>query len=459
MNLRIEKDGLGELSIPDDKYWGIHTERALNNFNISGIRVPTRLIFALAMVKKACCQANNELGFLDEKKSKAILQACDDILSLSIPWENSFPLDALQGGAGTSTNMNLNEVIANRALELSGEKRGNYSAIHPLEDVNLHQSTNDVYPTALKIASIFGIREISKSCEELQGALQKKEKEFASILIPGRTEMQPAVPITLGAQFASFAEAIARDRWRTFKCEERLRTVNIGGTAVGTGMTAPRSYIFLVIEKLRSITGLGIARAEQVMDATANADVFVEVSGILNAMAVNLSKIASDLRLLHFVGEINLPPVQAGSSIMPGKINPVICESVISSSIKISANHGMISECASRGSLQINEFLPLIAFSLLETIEILINISKILSNHINGISVNEKICSEHTLKDEMLITAFLPVLGYSEAEKLIKDFHESLHDNLKEYLSDRIGVELVEKILSPLNLMALGYKK
>jgi aspartate ammonia-lyase len=289
MEYRTETDMLGSLEIENTHLYGVHTKRALNNFCFNYKTVSKDLIIALAIVKQAAVMANHDIGFIDDKKFSAINMACEEIIAGK--YFEHFPISALQGGAGTSLNMNINEVIANRSLEILGKKRGEYSYIDPIETINLHQSTNDVYPTAVKIALIFKIRELSEVIAKLQGSMQKKEKEFEQIILPGRTEFQNAVPITLGAQFASFAEAIGRDRWRSFKNEERLRMVNIGGTAVGTGLTAPREYIFLVIEKLRSLTGLGLARAEFVMDQTANSDSFVEVSGILAANATNLFKI------------------------------------------------------------------------------------------------------------------------------------------------------------------------
>jgi aspartate ammonia-lyase len=268
MDTRIEHDMLGEKVVPSAAYWGIHTQRALENFFLGEGRVALPLIRAVAMVKKACAKANSELGFLPPKKASAIMAVCDEIMIGEL--EDQFILDPLQGGAGTSTNMNVNEVIANRGLEMMGCAKGDYTTLHPLEDVNLHQSTNDVYPTAVKVAAILELKRLSAGIAELQGALQRKEKEFAGIVKLGRTEMQDAVPLTLGAEFSGWAEAIARDRWRTFKCEERLRVVNIGGTAVGTGIGAPRDYIFLVIEKLREVTGLGVSRGENPVGETAN---------------------------------------------------------------------------------------------------------------------------------------------------------------------------------------------
>ena len=300
MKFRLEKDFLGEKEIPAEAYWGIHTQRALENFPISGHKVHLSLIKALALVKKACCQANVELGCLGSREGGAVSQACDEILGGK--WADQFPVDALQGGAGTSTHMNLNEVLANRAIEILGGSRGDYGLIHPIETVNLHQSTNDVYPTAIKVAAVFLLRDLSQAIAKVQGAFQKKEREFARIVKIGRTELQEAVPITLGAEFSAFGEAFARDRWRTFKCEERLRVVNLGGTAVGTGLTSPRSFIFRAVEKLRELTGIGLSRGENLLDATANSDPFVEVSGILKAHASNLIKIGNDLRLLHFPG-------------------------------------------------------------------------------------------------------------------------------------------------------------
>ena len=290
--MRVEHDMLGEKEVPATVYWGIHTQRALENFPFASGRVPFELIRAMAMVKRAAAGANRDLGYLSAEKAAAIITACDEIMAGQLT--DQFPLDALQGGAGTSTHMNVNEVIANRGLEILGRDKGDYAGLHPLQDVNLHQSTNDVYPTAVKVAAILELKRLSDAIALLQGALQRKEKEFADIIKLGRTEMQDAVPITLGSEFSGWAEAVARDRWRTFKCEERLRVVNIGGTAVGTGIGAPRDYIFLVIEKLREATGLGLSRAENLVGETANADTFVEVSGILKAHMVNILKMSNE---------------------------------------------------------------------------------------------------------------------------------------------------------------------
>ncbi|MGD0278323.1 MAG: aspartate ammonia-lyase [Smithella sp.] len=454
---RKEHDFLGSLEIAVDAYWGIHTQRALNNFRLSGIKVNSRLIRGLAMVKKAACLANAESGYLSADKASAIAAACDEIIAGKLAGQ--FPIDALQGGAGTSTNMNLNEVIANRAIELQGGNKGDYTIVHPLEDVNLHQSTNDVYPTAIKVAGTLALRELAQVIAHLQGAFQEKEKSFGEIVKLGRTEWQEAVPITLGAEFSAFAEAFSRDRWRTFKCEERLRVVNLGGTAVGTGLTAPRVYIFAVIEKLRELTGMGLSRGENIMGETANADAYVEVSGILKAHAVNLIKIANDLRLMNLLGEIRLPQLQAGSSIMPGKVNPVLAEAAIQTGMKVIANDGIITDSAARGTLQINEFLPLLAQALLESMDLLINIDTLLAEHVNGIVANQKICGQYFDHSPMIITALLPAIGYEKATQLITEFSAGHEKNMRLFLEQKLGNEIVDKYLSPYQLTALGYKK
>jgi aspartate ammonia-lyase len=457
MKCRREKDFLGEKDVPEEAYWGIHTQRALENFPLSGLRVNPSLIRALAMVKKACGLANLEIGYLDEKKGKSILEACEEVIEGKL--QDQFPIDALQGGAGTSSNMNINEVVANRAVELLGGKKGDDSKVHPIEDVNLHQSTNDVYPTAVKVAAIFLLRELSQAIARVQGSFQRKEKEFARIVKVGKTELQEAVPMTLGGEFSAFGEAMARDRWRTFKCEERLRVVNLGGTAVGTGLSAPRSYIFLAAEKLREVTGLGLSRGEYLLDATANSDPFVEVSGILKAHASSLSKIANDLRLLHLFGEIELPRLQPGSSIMPGKVNPVALEAVMQVALKVMANDFLVAEACSRSTLQINEFLPLLAHSLLESLDLLIRTDEVLTRHIDGIKADEIRCRESFDRSPMIVTAFLPYIGYDRAGEILQGFLASGRKNVREFLQEKLGMEMVEKILSPERLISLGYRE
>ncbi len=446
MNTRTEHDFLGEMNLPAGAPWGIHTARALENFPTGGNPVPASLITALTRVKKACALANRELGYLAPEKADAIISACDHVSDAPCP------LPALQGGAGTSSNMFINELIAGKAGE----------SVHPIEDVNLHQSTNDVYPTAVKVAAICGLRELAQHIESLQGTFQRLEQRFSHIPTIGKTELVDAVPLTLGAEFGAFAEAFARDRWRTFKCEERLRVINLGATAVGTGLTAPRNYIFLATDKLREVTGLGLSRGDNLVDQTANADAFVEVSGILKACASNLLKISGDLRLLHMNRQIKLPAVQAGSSIMPGKVNPVILECVMQIGIKVQANDFIVTECASRGSLQINEFLPLLASALLESMELLARAAGILAGHAEEIEADEAECARQFNASVEIITAFLPVIGYDRSTVLVQQFKAlsgpAGQFDFRTFLENELGAELVARTLSPQNLMALGYR-
>jgi len=421
---RIERDFLGAMEIPDDAYYGIHTLRAYHNFNTSVRKVNPELIKAIAAIKQAAADANMIIGRLDRKLGDAIYQAASEVAQGK--FLDQFIVDALQGGAGTSTNMNVNEVIANRAIEILGKKKGDYSLVHPIDHVNMGQSTNDVYPTALRIAAIRLLQRLSESCAVLQGTLQKKEAQFAGVLKVGRTQMQDAVPITLGQEFGAYAEAVSRDRWRLYKVEERLRQVNLGGTAIGTAINTERRYIYLVIERLRALTGLGLARAENMVDVTQNADVFVEASGLIKAAAVTLVKISSDLRLLSSgpcagIGEIKLPELQAGSSIMPGKVNPVIPEMVTQVSYQVMANDFAISMAAQAGQLELNAFLPLIADNLLNSIEMLSNAVKLFSSAcIEDIEANEKRCMNLLKNSFSWVVVLAPKIGYDKASELAK---------------------------------------
>ena len=452
---RIEHDLLGELALPADCLWGIHTERARRNFALGHTPVPPRLIRAYALVKKACCLANAELGYLPPALSPALTLACDELAAGN--HAGAFPLEALQGGAGTSTNMNVNEVLANLALDHLSQPRGTWQVVHPLDHVNCHQSTNDTYPTALKIAAIQALRETSVAFQALQGALQRREQAFANIVTLGRTEGMGAVPMTLGQAFGAAAEAVSRDRWRTAKSEERLRVVNLGGTAVGTGIGAPRAYIFLVIEKLRQVTELGLSRAENVPGETAHADVFVEVSGISKAAAVNLIKISRDLRLLHMFEEIHLPAVQAGSTIMPGKVNPVIVESVIQAGMRVCAEDALVAQCASQGTLQICEFLPLLSQALLGSLDLLSAAARMLAAHVDGIEANAAICARHLNASPGIITAWVPELGYEAATALVQRGTAEGVTDWRAFLEREFGAQKVAEILRPERLLALGY--
>ena len=421
---RKESDFLGTLELPADALYGIHTARSVSNFPLSGRKVNSELIKAYGYVKMACAEANYQLNFLETDVYNSIYSACGEMIRGEL--DEHIIVDALQGGAGTSTNMNVNEVIANRALQLIGRNPGDYHIIHPIDTVNLHQSTNDTYPTALKIAAIFSLKKLEEALIKLLDSFQKKEKEFAHIVKVARTQMQDAVLITLGREMGAYAEAAGRDRWRIFKCEERLKVINLGGTAVGTGIGAPRQYIFKAAESLRKLTGLNIARAENLVEATQNLDPIVEVSGILNAAASNLMKTASDLRLMSSgpeagFGEIILKPVQAGSSIMPGKVNPVIPEAVTQCALTVMANNSVITQSAAMGTLELNPFLPLIAEKFLESISLLEKSTRIFAEKcIDGIEANEQRCAMHTDSSTAVITALISEIGYSEAQKIIR---------------------------------------
>ncbi len=451
---REEKDFLGILQIPKDKYYGIHTARALKNFSFSGYKIPEKFISSYALVKKACAIANIKLGYIDENIGKVIIVACNEVIEGK--FKEEFILDSLQGGAGTSTNMNINEVIANRANEILGHEKGEYHPVHPLEHVNLHQSTNDTYPTALKITALYLLENLAKEIANFQGILQKKEEEFNSILKIGRTEMQEAIPFTLGREFSGFAEAISRDRWRIWKCKERIRTLNIGGTAIGTGLTAPRDYIFLVNDVLRELTRLNISRAENPISITAFADDIVEVVGILDAYASNLFKISNDLRLMNLLKEIKLKSVQSGSSIMPGKINPVILESAIQIALKIKSNSSLIRECASFSTFQIIEFIPLINFCFLESLNLLINITISLKEHILQIEAIKNNCEKYFEESVSILTTLLPLIGYEKTQKLIEEIMNKNKKNIKKFLQQKFDNKIL-KLLSPEYLNSLGY--
>ncbi len=419
---RKERDLLGERDVPANVMWGIHTLRAVENFPLAGRPVAPALIRAYGLVKQACARTNRELGLLPGDKAQAIETAAAEMAEGKL--DQHVIVDALQGGAGTSLNMNVNEVLANRALQLLGRPLGDYDVVDPLDDVNMHQSTNDTYPTALKVAAIAGLRALEQAVVELQEAFQGKERELAGVVKVGRTELQDAVLITLGREMGAYAEAFTRDRWRIYKCEERLRVVNLGGTAIGTGLGAPRAYIFRVVDVLRELCGFGVARAENLVDATQNADAFVEVSGILKACASSLWKVSSDLRLLSSgphagLGELRLPERQAGSSIMPGKVNPVIPEAVTQAAMQVMANDMAVSLAVSSGSLELNPFLPLVADALLGSLSLLAAAVTVLARAcVSGIVAQVEKCESHVYDGTAALTALVERLGHGACNDL-----------------------------------------
>ena len=422
---RKEKDALGEYDIPAGALYGIHTCRAMDNTPMAGRPVHAGLIRAYGTVKLACVQTIHELGHWDTHTYAAIAEACSEMREGML--DAHIRVDALQGGAGTSTNMNVNEVLTNRALQILGHPPGSYDILHPVLDLNCYQSTNDTYPTALRVAAISGVRSLEQAVIALQEAFEDREKAFADVVKVGRTEMQDAVLTTMGRSMSAYAEAFSRDRWRLYKCEERLRVVNLGGTAIGTGIGAPREYIFRVTDALRGLTGYGLARAENLVEATQNTDSFVEVSGILKACASNLLKCSGDIRLMASgpdagFGELTLPALQTGSSIMPGKVNPVIPEAVTQAAIRVVANDLALTQAASLGNLELNAFMPLIADSLLDSLSLLTAAcDRFARLCIRGMTVNAATCARHTSGSIATATALVAPLGYRQAEALLAE--------------------------------------
>lgn len=400
--------------------YGEETRRALGNFDLGGVRTRMELIYAVVEIKKAAALTYARIDPEKAALYEAVAGACDRVLSGEA--DESFPLQALQGGAGTSTNMNVNEVLASLASEKLGRR------VHPLDDVNRGQSTNDVYPTALRIAAIRLLRQLAEECAALQESLQKRENEYADIRKLGRTELMDAVPVTLGEEFGAYAQAIARDRWRLYKVEERLRQVNLGGTAVGLSDNAERRYRYGVVEELRKLTDIGLAAAEYPMDVTQNCDVFVEVSGLLKALAVNLMKIANDLRLMNAgphggLGEIRLAPMQRGSTIMPGKVNPVIAEMTMEVSMRVIANDCAITEAAARGELELNAFLPLIADCLLEDLTLLKNAVRLFRERcVDLIEPDAARCRALLEASAARAASYVPALGYDAVAEAVEQY-------------------------------------
>ena len=418
---RLEHDLLGDYQVPINAYWGVHTARAVDNFPISGVPIGhyRSLIRALAIVKQAAAQANYELGELSAEINDAISKACQEVADGK--FDGEFVVDAIQGGAGTSTNMNANEVIANRAIEILGGTKGDYDIVHPLNDVNKSQSTNDVYPTALKLALILEINELLKAMAHLQGAFQGKADEFKDVIKMGRTQLQDAVPMTLGQEFATFSRMTMEDIQRLQETVPLLREINLGGTAIGTGLNAPAGYAQKACSILSKLSGFDFMVAEDMVEATQDAGVFVMVSGVLKRIAVKLSKTSNDLRLLSSgpragLDEINLPPRQAGSSIMPGKVNPVIPEVVNQIAFAVIGNDVTVTMAAEAGQLQLNAFEPIMCRALMMSITQLRQGCYVLADAcVSGITANVeklRLSVEHSIG---LVTVISPLLGYENA--------------------------------------------
>lgn len=425
---RIEKDLLGTKGVPINSYYGIHTLRALENFKISTHTVGEQRLFirALAQVKKASAQTNLQFDKISNEISQAIQAACDQLIENPEQWKDAFPSDVFQGGAGTSINMNTNEVIANIALESLGYAKGRYDIIHPNDDVNKSQSTNDVYPTALRLATYYSLDVLFEKINHLIHSLIIKSTEFNFVLKMGRTQLQDAVPMTLGQEFHAFATLLKEDVRLIQRTRELLLEINLGATAIGTGVNTPHGYAAQVSESLKLITGLDLIGAEDYVEATSDCGVFIILSSTLKRLAVKLSKICNDLRLLSSgprtgLWEIRLPELQAGSSIMPAKVNPVIPEVVNQIAFKVIGNDLTITFAAEAGQLQLNVMEPVIAVSLNESIELLINgIQTLDEKCIQGIVANEKTCFDAVMRSVGIITLLDPILGHSKCDEIGK---------------------------------------
>ena len=421
---RIERDSIGEKEVPASAYYGVQSLRAKENFKISGTKVHPEFINAIVLVKKAAAIANKNSKALRADRADAIVKACDDLLAGK--YLDNFIVDAIQGGAGTSLNMNANEVIANIAIEYLGGEKGDYKIVHPNDHVNCAQSTNDAYPSAGKIATVKLLEKAIVALEDLHGALVNKANEFENVIKMGRTEMQDAVPISFGQSFKAYAAPIKRDIERFKKAISELSVLNMGGTAIGTGINADKDYIKNIVPTLSSVCGIEFKQADDLIDATQNLDCFVYVSGIVKSCASTLSKMANDFRLMSSgprtgFGEINLPAKQNGSSIMPGKINPVIPEVMNQIAFNVIGNDMTVTMAVEAGQLELNAFEPIIFYCLFESLETLTNGVKVFKTDcVDGITVNATVCQEEVEKSIGIVTALCPYIGYTKASDLAK---------------------------------------
>ena len=459
--LRSEHDSIGERTLPKDVYYGVQSLRAAENFHITGLQMHPEIINAIVEIKKASAMANREAGLLDEKVAGAIITACDEIVSGKL--HDAFIVDPIQGGAGTSLNMNANEVIANRAIELLGGEKGDYALVNPNDHVNCGQSTNDVFPSAGKLAVLKLLIKAQLQLERLYKALMAKAGEFDDVIKMGRTQLQDAVPIRLGQEFQAYSEAVHRDIARLEKAQDEMRCLNMGGTAVGTGINADEVYLRRIVPILSEVSGLRLVQARDLIDGTQNLDGFVAVSGAVKTCAVNLSKMCNDLRLLSSgprcgFGEINLPAKQNGSSIMPGKVNPVIPEVVNQVAFNIMGNDLTITMAAEAGQLELNAFEPIIFWNLTHAVEFLTYaVNTLVDNCIVGITANREQCKSLVDNSVGIITALTPHIGYEHAADIAKEAIRtgaSVRDLiLAKGILDR---ETLEKILDPYSMTQPG---
>ena len=460
-DFRTEKDSIGAKNIPEDVYYGVQTLRAAENFHITGLNMHPEIINSLAYIKKAAAITNCEIGLLDKKKANAIVQACDEIIGGK--FHNDFIVDPIQGGAGTSLNMNANEVIANRAIEILGGQKGDYSIVHPNDHVNCGQSTNDVIPTAGKMTSLRLLANLKKELLRLHEALSMKADEFDHIIKMGRTQMQDAVPIRLGQEFRAYSVAIMRDIHRMDKAMDEMRALNMGGTAIGTGINADETYLLRIVPNLSEVSNMNFVQAFDLIDATQNLDPFVAVSGAIKACAVTLSKIANDLRLMSSgpragFNEINLPAKQNGSSIMPGKVNPVIPEVVNQVAFNIIGNDVTITMAAEAGQLELNAFEPIVFYCMFQSIDTLAYaVQTFIDNCVLGITANETRCRYLVENSVGIITAICPHVGYQKAADIAKKALKPGESVRNLILQEGImSEEDLEGILDPIHMTEPG---
>ena len=451
---RTEIDFLGPMEVPADAYWGVQTARAIENFPITGQKISNmpNLIRALAHIKKAAASVNSELGAISSAHARAIVQACDEIVAGQL--HDQFVVDVIQGGAGMSTNMNANEVIANRGLELMGFARGRYDMLHPNDHVNASQSTNDVYPTALRLAAWTGIGRLLQALAGLREAFDQKAKAFEDILKIGRTQLQDAVPMTLGQEMLAYAVMLGEDEQRLSEARALMLEVNLGATAIGTGINAPAGYAKNVVDRLAQYSGVPVVASPNLVEATQDTGAFVQLSGVLKRIACKLSKIANDLRLLSSgpqagLGDIFLPARQAGSSIMPGKVNPVIPEVVNQVAYEVIGNDLMITMASESGQLQLNAFEPVMGWALTNSIEHLTNACNTFQHHcVRGIEANTVLLARRVAESVTLVTALNPIIGYEKAARIAKTVLQE-GGTIAE-VADRLGIlkkEDVEALL------------
>lgn len=461
---RVEHDSIGDKEVPVDAYYGVQTLRAVENFRITGLNLHPEFINSLVQIKKAAAITNCGIDLLDSKKAQAIVKACDEILAGN--FRQHFVVDPIQGGAGTSLNMNANEVIANRAIELLGGQKGDYSIIHPNDHVNLGQSTNDVIPTAGKMTTIRLLMKLRLQLQCLQLALSNKAEEFNHVIKMGRTQMQDAVPIRLGQEFRAYADAVARNISRVEKAADEMRPLNMGGTAIGTGVNADTVYLQRIVPALNEVSGMDFVQAADLIDSTQNLDSFVAVSGAVKTCAVTLSKIANDLRLMSSgpragLGEINLPAMQNGSSIMPGKVNPVIPEVVNQVSFNVIGNDVTITMAAEAGQLELNAFEPIIFYNLFQSIDTLgFATETFVDNCVTGITANEERCRELVENSVGIVTTLAPVIGYQRAADIAKKALKQNRPVREIILEEKImEAEELSRVLDPVSMTEPGIKR